>query len=308
MSGSQRLFYVFVRVAATVALLTAIVWTVQPHKLVVVLSKIRPTGVAAAVALLVPFLFMKALKWRMAARAFGLAITLSEAVRSFMAGLGVSVVTPLRIGEVSRLYVASRDRLPHAASALVLDKMFDLATIFALSMFGAAVFWGRAGWIFGSAVVFASVAALPFAYRALTGLIRRADQFGFRLAGVDDLNTLDTSTVQRSRLLLLGVLSMAAYVLAIFQFYFLLAAFRRTTILAAFFSLPLMTLTNLFPITIGNVGVREAVAIAATRAFGVSSQDAFCASILLFLIDMVLPGIVGVILMGLGRRRISPRR
>jgi uncharacterized membrane protein YbhN (UPF0104 family) len=70
---------------------------------------------------------------------------------------------------------------------------------------------------------------------------------------------------------------------------------------------PLVVLTNVLPITIGGLGVREAAAAALLSHYGVSPADAALAALLMFGINTALPGIVGATLLpAAGARPVAP--
>jgi hypothetical protein len=55
----------------------------------------------------------------------------------------------------------------------------------------------------------------------------------------------------------------------------------------------LILLTNLIPLTIGNLGIREGAAAFLLARFGVAAPAAVNAAFLLFLFDSVIPGLAG---------------
>ena len=90
--------------------------------------------------------------------------------------------------------------------------------------------------------------------------------------------------------LILSFFTMSIYFL---QAYLLLLAFQPiqySTILSVF---PLILLTNLIPVTIGSLGVREGTAIYLLSQFGVPAAIAISVSLLLFVFDTVIPGCIG---------------
>ena len=91
-------------------------------------------------------------------------------------------------------------------------------------------------------------------------------------------------------ILILSFLTMSVYFL---QAYILLSAFQpvaASTILMVF---PFILLTNLVPVTIGSLGIREGAAIYLLSQFGIPAGAAVSVSLLLFLFDTVIPGVLG---------------
>ncbi|MBU1627249.1 flippase-like domain-containing protein, partial [bacterium] len=83
------------------------------------------------------------------------------------------------------------------------------------------------------------------------------------------------------------------------QFLFLTYTFVHVPILVAFISFPLTMLGVCLPVTIAGLGAREGVAAWIYSSFGVNSAVGVKASFILFLINMVLPSIIGIIIYNL---------
>ena len=57
---------------------------------------------------------------------------------------------------------------------------------------------------------------------------------------------------------------------------------------------PITLLTNILPITIGNLGVREGATILLLREYGIESEIAFNTAIILFFLHSFIPAIIGI--------------
>ena len=81
------------------------------------------------------------------------------------------------------------------------------------------------------------------------------------------------------------------------QFYLLLQAFADLSYWNAFHAISsAMLVKTLLPISIGDLGIRESAAIYFLGQFHVKSVASFNASLLLFLINIFLPSMVGLVL------------
>ena len=65
---------------------------------------------------------------------------------------------------------------------------------------------------------------------------------------------------------------------------------------AVLFCFPLIILSISLPLTIGGLGVREAVAVLLLSRFGVAQATALNAALLLFVINVLAPGLLGLTL------------
>jgi uncharacterized membrane protein YbhN (UPF0104 family) len=99
---------------------------------------------------------------------------------------------------------------------------------------------------------------------------------------------------------ILGVttLSTLIYGFNLLQFHLLLRAHAPVSFLVSAESLPLIFLAVAFPITIAGFGVREAAAALVLAQHGIENPIAVQTSFVLFVINLLLPGISGAIIAG----------
>jgi uncharacterized membrane protein YbhN (UPF0104 family) len=64
-----------------------------------------------------------------------------------------------------------------------------------------------------------------------------------------------------------------------------------------FLTFPLVILTNVLPLTVGGLGIREGAAAALLSHYGVPTAEAALAAFLMFAINTALPGLVGALLL-----------
>jgi uncharacterized membrane protein YbhN (UPF0104 family) len=78
-------------------------------------------------------------------------------------------------------------------------------------------------------------------------------------------------------------------------FYVLLRCFVAVPFSVILFVFPLVLLTNVAPITLSGLGLREGTAIALLALFGISSAAAFNATFLSYLLNSVVPALIGAV-------------
>ena len=81
------------------------------------------------------------------------------------------------------------------------------------------------------------------------------------------------------------------------QFYLLVSVCCEISLEATGFAFSLMILSNLLPISVGGIGVRESVAALVLHSFGVDSAAAINAAFLSYVTNTVVPGLVGAALL-----------
>ena len=63
-------------------------------------------------------------------------------------------------------------------------------------------------------------------------------------------------------------------------------------------SLPVIQLTNLVPITIAGLGVRENLSVLVMKTYNIPNEVAALGAFSLYMTDVLIPGIIGLILFG----------
>lgn len=279
--------------AVSATLLTLIVWKVGAAR---ILSSLRGLDAAFALpALLIGFLLvlLKAARWRIVARAESRALSLGAATRSLLVGYGFGMLTPGRLGEFARIFNIPGDRYRLAGLTLV-DKVFDFIILLLFVAVLLSVYASPAVAIPIAFATFAGVLLLYFPRRAAALLNRILFRLplGEKIArAVESASALTAGTVTAA--LLLTALS---FVLEMGQFYLLLLAFEPATLKGIVIALPFLVLSNLLPITIGGLGIREGVTAVILSRFHVSEAAAVSTAFIMFVIDTLLPGLVGALL------------
>ncbi|HWE60376.1 MAG TPA: lysylphosphatidylglycerol synthase transmembrane domain-containing protein, partial [Chloroflexota bacterium] len=130
----------WLRYGVTFALLALIFWkAVDPRQLWRTMQHISPVNLGAAMALTIPFLFLKALRWHLLLRAGRCRATFQEAFISLIGGMGVALLTPARVGELVRAAYVSEPRKLRVGALVMVDKIYDVIVLALLSAAGAAL-------------------------------------------------------------------------------------------------------------------------------------------------------------------------
>ncbi|MFC1726340.1 hypothetical protein ACFL4T_11995 [candidate division KSB1 bacterium] len=112
--------------------------------------------------------------------------------------------------------------------------------------------------------------------------------FIFEILSGSDLNGTSLNT---GRFFFVSILTHLVFTL---QFVVLIYAFSNVhfpeALMAVFF---IFFVKNFFPISIGDLGIREAVSIYTLAAVGVSQPAAFNSSLLIFFVNIFIPALAG---------------
>jgi len=283
------------RYALTLALLALVAAKVNPHRLLASLQSARPNYVALALLLTAPFLYLKALRWHLLLRAGNIRASFFESTISLIGGMGLGLVTPARIGELIRAAYLRDPRKLKIGGLVMIDKGLDVLVLAALSIPGA---WLLLGPLAGVAFALVTILGLFLIYspgRLLVWL----PGVSFRLpararlervwSSLDSLSTRATTTYL--------VLTVLSFVVVLLQFGLILLSWRSWSFSVAALTFPLVILTNVLPLTIGGLGIREAAAVVLLGHYGVPPAHAALAAFLMFAINTALPGMAGALLL-----------
>jgi uncharacterized membrane protein YbhN (UPF0104 family) len=295
----SRLF----RVVATLLLLAFVLWRSQPQNIVADANRFGVGTLLAAFALTIPFLYFKVLRWMYILRYGGSDSSFGEAAVSLMGGMGFALITPARVGEVARVAYLRDPRKLRLASLVMLDKFFDVLVLVLLSSVGA---WQILGWPFGALLLASGAAGLfftffPQLFRRQLAVVALRMPLGGKTADV--FGALESLSPAATALYI--ALTVAAFAIVILQFGIILHAAANVSLRVALLTFPLVILTNVLPLTIAGLGIREAAAVLLLAHFHVPAAVAAIAAFVMFFLNTALPGIVGALLIPLLYRRLS---
>lgn len=277
------------RFILTIALLVFIFKKVDFNAVRQVLFIANKVYILLAFFLVCVHVFLKSYKWYLLAKELHSENTFWGAMRSYLRGTGLAIVTPSRIGELGRIVGMKGNKL-HLGSLTFVDKISELwIVIFFVLLSGQKLLTG-----YNSIYIILTLAVILlflYQFRRLNNAITRFVPFEFLRAILRGFTLV--SWPLSNIILILSFLTMLVYFL---QAYLLLSAFHPVAVTTILMVFPLILLTNLVPVTIGGLGIREGVAIYLLSQFGVPTGVAVSVSLLLFLFDTVIPGVLGSLL------------
>ncbi len=283
--NTQHILFI-ARLILTIALLAFIFKKVDFDTVGQLLYTANKTYILLALFLVCVHVFFKSYKWYLLAKELHSENTFWGAMRSYLRGTSLAIITPSRIGELGRIVRMKGDKLQLGSLTLV-DKISELWIVIFFVLLGGQRLLTGFNPVF---IILALAVILLFLYqfRRLNNAITRFVPFAF-LRHILRGFTL-VSWPLSNIILILSFLTMSVYFL---QAYLLLSAFQPVAVSTILMVFPLILLTNLVPVTIGSLGIREGVAIYLLSQFGVPAGVAVSVSLLLFLFDTVIPGVLG---------------
>jgi hypothetical protein len=242
---------------------------------------------------------LRVAKWSWQARTAGLDFDPLEQARTYLWGILLGVVTPMRLGELWRLSAlrstpeTRADVLRLAGASLLLEKGYEVLVLLSLVVVGA-LFALSSPWI-GLGLM------IPLLVGGIFGLSSLSPPVGLleRLPAGLRRNAVEPVLLARDRLpthVRLGVLGLtygaqALNMLAGLQIY---RAFGDIDGWTFFAGMPLLTFTSAVPVTVSGIGLREVAAMELFGRTGYPADAAAVAASLVFVGANVLPTLMAL--------------
>ena len=240
-----------------------------------------------AASLTLPFVLLKTLKWHHLLKTNQSQTTYTLALRSFLIGMGASLFTPARVGELARIACFPRQR-SEVFTLVIADKFIDMSTllgVFVLSLALLSPWLGVVG-LFGLGCLWVLI------YTGVS-LTKGAKWMSQRSWLAERLRLL--RQLPRRLIVLNAGFACACFGLMSFQFYLLLSSLQPVDWQVGL-TLPIILVVSSLPISIMGLGLREGTAALLLSRYGVPMEAAVAAAFSLFVINALLPGLVGLAL------------
>lgn len=291
MNGKLRPRLVFgARLALAAAIITLVVRSIGWTDVMTPLRQARPGMLATGILLVVPFSLLKAQRWRLLLGATGVPQTQMQALRILLAGQGVGAITPARVGEVSRVLFLPEGARARGVAVTFIDRCFDVLSICLLSLPGAIYFFSWYGGLMIGALAAASAAGIVLPRLAPLLPTRVVAAVERRFPGVS------TSTRFTPRVLAVAMVwSALAYAAGYAIAFFFVLAFQSVSFTLGCLVFPLVTITNILPLTPGGLGVREGAAALLFEMAHLSPGVGVLAYLLMYVLMVALPGVLGML-------------
>ena len=189
-------------------------------------------------------------KWKLLVNGSGFKATWKSSIASYLGGMGIGLFTPMRVGELSRIFFLSGNREVLLGAAL-LDKAIDLQILIFLSTIGCLLVFGmKMAVIFGAfSVLLLSIIMFPTLYapsKKKILLLPFKEKLQRLFVSIENLPHSVKYLCLLIRLFVGGI--------NVVQYGLLLNAFEPVSFLVVFSVLPIIVLISNFPITIGGLG------------------------------------------------------
>jgi len=289
------------RIAGTLLFIALLIWLdlqgVLPLEQVwAALKDANPLLVALSIALYVPFLVVKAARWRILSEDMLMPFRWRDAWRIYAIGLAAGTFTPGQAGDALKAWYLQRKGYPlgRALGSSIFDRLFDVAALAVLGLLGIAVygqrFAGQTPALIALTLICIAIVAFfawnrtrEWAVKLVKRRLSRWTADGERRASDES----GTWSLRRGTLANAGLLTVASFATSIFRVWLLAAAlgvWLGPLEVSGFVGLT--TAAALVPVTVGGVGTRDAVAALAFTQLGLSAAQGIAVSLLILVLNL----------------------
>jgi len=233
-------------------------------------------------------------KWRLIIKNEAPNVTFRNALISFLGGMTFGLLTPGRVGEFGRIAFIKEGRKSALAGIAFIDKVIDLEVTLFLGVFGVYYLWHAE---LALLMLFGVMVGLIFIFypNLIISLLKDIINY-FPFANI--FNNIISAILEIPKKILFLCLGyrLLASIIDIIQFFLLINSFHPIHIKYVFIAYPIIILSNILPLTIGGIGIRESISALILYNFGIPFEAAVNASFLLFCVNTLTPGLLGAVL------------
>jgi uncharacterized membrane protein YbhN (UPF0104 family) len=242
-------------------------------------------------------IILQYLKWKIVCNSLLSENDNGKIIHSLFYGFSAGSFTPARVGEyLGRAIPFSDKPLMQLTAAAMIDKLFSLLIVL---IFGSASFLLYFNIDIVSTIILVSAAALVI-YLIFQRIKSYLPVARLKWTQKIYLSFSSLKNIDYKFRLKLTVLAVLFYCCFILQFALLVSAFSHHYEIINYIwtgNLVMFTKTIIPPVSLGELGIREGASVYFIKRFGETAATGFNASIFLFLINVLLPAVIGLILL-----------
>jgi uncharacterized protein (TIRG00374 family) len=266
------------------------------------LKEAKAGYVLLMVILVIPMLAIKSWRWRRILRLYAIPISAGTALRLYAIGMFAGFVTPGQVGDLSKSYYLGRMGFPAGPSFLsvILDRLFDLLVLILAAFWGIEIYWRfMGGGVLTGLILFLLALMIPMLFivkRFRIFLLERLKPLTGRFLKAGSGEALQEATSFSPGawdILMIFFMTVVVYAIIFFRYYLLaLAVGIPLSFMTVTGAMALSSTLALLPISVANVGTRDALLIYLFSGFGIPAEQSVSFSTLV-LFSFLLNGVIG---------------
>lgn len=283
-------------------IMAVILSRVDYGKMGALFSEIRLPYLAAALAIFLPTLLIKAFRWNMILKDRGIRYPFGRTFVMFWIGLFFGTLTPAKAGDLVKLVYLKADGKPleDGLASIILDRLGDLGTVCIVGLIAASTFLPfTAGLKIGSCIAITGAVVYLLLFTDLASRLGARILSGGLTSRIGvGLNELRFRLAASARRLWapLTLLSLASWATAFLTAYCIARALGLgITYLQVCGVVSISSLVALIPVTISGIGTRDSAIIVLFGVLGLPREAAVAFS-LLYLFSIIVNAAAGFLL------------
>jgi uncharacterized protein (TIRG00374 family) len=307
-SGSKNSLIITAKVLIASGLLYYLISSVQYNQIVSALTNVNILLVGIVLVLSIINIYLQYAKWKLTCSELLDENSKSKIFRSLFFGFSAGIITPLRVGEFFGRGIEFKNKsLLQVTAATLVDKFFPLMIVAFLGSISILLFIYFYYQVTSYVVIplfillFTLFYILFFLFRnkkfwnsILFSKLHSSQRIKSLLDKLRTLENLDGIYFNK----MLSI-SFCFYLCYLIQYALLVSAFSGNNDLVIYLwaaNLIMFVKTIIPPISVGELGIREGASIYFLTKMGESASVGFNASILIFVINLLIPALIGAVL------------
>jgi uncharacterized membrane protein YbhN (UPF0104 family) len=295
-AAKRKAVLTVLKILISAALLIFILHSVEISAMIAAFENADKLLILAAFSLSFFNIYLQYLKWRMVSSTLLKEDNRIKVITSLFYGFTAGSFTPARAGEyVGRTIPFSDKPLLQVSAAVLIDKLFSLFMVLIFGSFAFMLYLSFS--ILSTSIILLTAGVLSY---LLLLLIKKKFPFNkYKLINniSNRLSYLKNIDIRFG--LKLAFISLLFYACFIIQFVILIGAFSNHFDFTNYIwtaNLVMFVKTIIPQVSIGELGVREGASVYFLKHFGETAAVGFNASVFLFLINVLIPALTGLIL------------
>ena len=295
-----------VRLLITVLLVMFIYkfFDIQLDELLRAIATSHKTKLWAAFALMPLIMLLQMTKWHQLLKLADEGIRFSDAATSLLAGMTLGIITPARIGELGRAWFLKDIPQLKVVGLTLADKFYSTLTYFIWGLPSLIVYFNlnyspsqlsNILMIVGSLFIYTIIAVSVLFPGKVGKTLITINRLLFRREQIVDVASI-ISSLKREKVFLLLALATLIWFLIITELWLPVNAFSEVGFLTGTLSASSAHFAKtLLPLTLGELGVREAAMIYFFKNLGVSEVASVASALLMFSMNVFLTSLTGAL-------------
>lgn len=311
----NKLIITLSKIVITIGVLGYMIYTISAHQIIDSFLHINYFYFSIALLLLIANIYFQFLRWKNILFSKTNELDNLSVFKSLMIGISAGFFTPFRIGEYfARKLPLNKFKLKSVLLLTFIDKLFLLiivSLIGSLSLVFLLYFYFEVNYLITISlslillVLFYLIFQLLFSNSLFNYInenyINLEKKFKYLRFVIEEISNFNI--ILNLKLIFYSLIN---YFIIILQFGFLVLAFSPDSnfILNIYSGILILFTKSFFPaITLGELGIRESTSVYFLGLFNVSEVTAFNSSIMLFIINLLIPALFGLILLYNSQRK-----